>query len=630
MYYSRFLKFFALLILVGFSSNQAWAQSVVSGEIDGTVTDATGAVVANATVNLSSSETGLNESTTTGANGAFRFALVRPGSYTLTITVSGFSTVKRTVTASVGQARMIPIKLEGGAKSESIEITAESPLLHTENANLASTVDSKAIELLPSPGQDITNYAMTTPGVTLSTGGGYGNFTANGLPGTANLYTVNGTDYNDPYLNLHNSGASNLLMGANELQEIAVVTNGYTGEYGRQAGANVNYTTKSGSNKYHGNATWFYNGTNLNANDWFANSQGTERGHAVSNQWAGSFGGPIKKDKLFFFYDNEGLRYVLPGGGLTWVPTAAFRQATLANLALNNASAVPFYTNIFNLYKGAPGSGSATPDPGNCGNLSGNTINGVTFDNGPGTPGVVCANKYFSTVNNLNTERLQSITVDLNATQKDTLKFRYKQDRGVQATGTDPINAAFNANSIQPEADGQMIWTHVINSHTTNQFIASGLYYSALFGPPNLPAALAVFPTTIAFNDGSFANMGGGDNAYPQGRNVAQYQFVDDFSWTRGNHGIKFGTNFRRNNISSFAAGPNTSGLVTINDLNDFYNGVISAAGTSTIGKNFANALEQPISYYSLGLYIQDEWRATSKLKLTLAVRADRNSAAPS
>src|SRR5260370_1035088 len=278
MYYSRFLKFFALLILVGCCLNQAWAQSVVSGEIGGTVTDARGAVVPNATVNLSSSETGFSESTTTSANGAFRFALVRPGSYTLTITVSGFSTVKRTVTASLGQATMIPIKLEVGAKSESIEITAESPLLHTENANLASTVDSKAIELLPSPGQDITNYAMTTPGVTLSTGGGYGNFTANGLPGTANLYTVNGTDYNDPYLNLNNSGASNLLLGANELQEIAVVTNGYTGEYGRQAGANVNYTTKSGSNKYHGNATWFYNGTNLNANDWFSNNTSPDGG----------------------------------------------------------------------------------------------------------------------------------------------------------------------------------------------------------------------------------------------------------------------------------------------------------------------------------------------------------------
>jgi hypothetical protein len=246
MHSFRFVKFLALLILVGFSVNQTWAQSVVSGEIDGTVTDPAGAVVPNAKVTLSSSETGTSESTSTGSSGTFRFALVKPGNYTLTVSVSGFRTTKLTVVASLGQATTIPVKLEVGTQSQSIEVTAESPLLHTENANLATTVDEKTIDLIPSPGQDITNYAMTTPGVTLSTGAGYGNFTANGLPGTSNLYTVNGNDYNDPYLNLNNSGASNLLLGANELQEITVVTNGYTGEYGRAAGANVNYSTKSG------------------------------------------------------------------------------------------------------------------------------------------------------------------------------------------------------------------------------------------------------------------------------------------------------------------------------------------------------------------------------------------------
>jgi hypothetical protein len=623
MRYFGFLKFFALLILVGFSFNQAWAQSVVSGEIDGTVTDPTGAVVPNATVNLSSSETGFNGSTTTGSNGTFRFALLKPGNYTLTVSVAGFNTAKLTVVASLGQATNIPVKLEVGGKSETIEITAESPLMHTENANLASTVDSKTIELTPSPGQDITNYAMTTPGVTLSTGAGYGNFTANGLPGTSNLYTVNGNDYNDPYLNLNNSGASNLLLGANELQEITIVTNGYTGEYGRQAGANVNYTTKSGSNKYHGNATWFWNGRYLNANDWFNNGGGdpaissdqAPRPFANSNQWAGSFGGPIKKDKLFFFYDNEGLRYVLPSGGVpTVVPSSAFESAVIAHLTASNPSAVPFYQTIFKIYDGAPGAGSATPLNGaaGCGDFT-------------GLGATACAKTFRSAQNNLNTERLMSVTVD-NMTSKDTLKFRYKQDRGVQATGTDPINPLFNANSVQPEDDGQLMWTRAINSHTTNQFIASGLYYSAIFGPPNLSGALKLFPTTFTFNDGSFTNMGGTDNNYPQGRNVAQYQFVDDFSWTRNNHGIKLGTNFRRNNISSFAAGPNTSGLVTINSMTDFYNGVITAASGSSVSRSFANAKSQPISYYSLGLYIQDEWRATNKLKLTLAMRADRNS----
>ncbi len=624
MHYSRFLKFFALLMLVGFSFNQAWAQSVVSGEIGGLVTDPTGAAVPNASVSLSSSETGFNESTTTGSSGTFRFALLKPGSYTLSVSVTGFRTVKLTVTASLGQVTTTPVKLEVGTQSQTIEVTSESPLLHTENANLATTVDEKTIELRPSPGQDITNYAMTSPGVTLRTGAGYGNFTANGMPGTSNLYTVNGNDYNDPYLNLNNSGASNLLLGANELQEITIVTNGYTGEYGRQAGANVNYTTKSGSNKFHGNGTWFWNGRYLNANDWFNNGGGdptiasaqAPRPFANSNQWAGSFGGPIKKDKLFFFYDNEGLRYVLPSGGTpTVVPSKAFETAVLANLNATNPSAVPFYTTIFNVYNGAPGAGSAVPLNGaaGCGKFT-----------GLGT--TACADTFRSAQNNLNTERLMSVTVDYNMTSKDTLKFRYKQDRGVQATGTDPINSLFNANSVQPEDDGQMLWTRIINSHTTNQFIASGLYYSAIFGPPNLSGALKLFPTTLQFGDGSFSNLGGTDNNYPQGRNVAQYQFVDDFSWTRGNHGIKFGTNFRRNNISSFAAGPNTSGTVQFNSMTDFYNGVLTAANGDFISRSFANAKEQPISYYSLGLYIQDEWRATNKLKLTLAMRADRNS----
>jgi len=622
----RLLGFFCLALILLFSPSGK-AQSVVSGEVDGTVLDSSGAVVPNATVNLNNSETGFNETTTTGSAGTFRFALVKPGNYTLTVVAAGFSKQNRTVLVSLGQATTIPVRLEVGAKSETIEVTSESPLLHTENANLATTVDEKTIELIPSPGQDITNYAMTTPGVTLSTGAGYGNFTANGLPGTSNLYTVNGNDYNDPYLNLNNSGASNLLLGANELQEITVVTNGYTGEYGRAAGANVNYTTKSGTNQFHGNATWFYNGNVMNANDFFANGSNppTPRPHEVSNQWAGSFGGPIKKDKIFFFYDNEGLRYVLPGGGQVFLPTAAYETAVLNNLNAVSPGSVPFYTKIFNLYNGAPGISRASDALGNCGDLSGSpAAGGGTFDNGVAGAGVIpCARTFQSTVNNLNIERLMSITVDINATSNDTLKFRYKQDRGVQATGTDPINSVFNANSVQPEDDGQLLWTHIINSHTTNQFVASGLYYSAIFGPPNLAASLKAFPTTIAFTDGSFANMGGGDNIYPQGRNVAQYQFVDDFSWTKGNHGIKFGVNLRRNNISSFALGSGTSGLITEASMTEFYNGIVT---NGSYTQSFPNAPEEPVAYYSLGLYIQDEWRVNNKLKLTLALRADRNS----
>src|SRR5262249_48104663 len=150
---------------------------------------------------------------------------------------------------------------------------------------------------------------------TVSTGGGYGNFSVFGLPGVANLFTVNGTDSMDPYLNLNNSGASNLTLEANEIQHAGVVMNGYTGQYGRHAGGQVNYVTKSGTNGCHGNAAWYYNGRTMNANDWFNNATGTDRPFSVSNEWAASVGGRIIKDKLFFFADNEGLRYVLPGGG---------------------------------------------------------------------------------------------------------------------------------------------------------------------------------------------------------------------------------------------------------------------------------------------------------------------------
>jgi Carboxypeptidase regulatory-like domain len=631
----RYLRFFAFLALATCLpvSSAAWAQSLVSGQVDGTVMDPTGAAAPNATVNLSSSETGFNETTTTNATGAFHFSLVKPGNYTMTVTLSGFTALKRTVVVSLGQVTNVAVQLEVGKAEQTIEVTAESPLLHTENANLASTVDQRTIANIPSPGQDITNYAMTTPGVALSTGAGYGNLTAHGLPGTSNLYTVNGNDYNDPYLNLNNSGASNLLLGANELQEITVVTNGYTGQYGRQAGANVNYTTKGGTNAFHGNAAWYYNGNVMNANDWFNNASDpiTPRPHAVSNQWAASIGGPIKKDKLFFFFDAEGLRYVLPGGGEpVYVPTQAFAAATQANINSIFGASSPssaFYQNIFKLYAGAPGINRATPEAGKCGTLAGLTINGVTFDNGPGTPGINCAQTFRSTVNNLNTEKLWAGTVDWNASSKDTLRFRYKDDRGVQATGTDPINPIFNANSVQPEDDGQMVWTHVLSPRMTNQFIMAGMYYSAIFGPPNIKASLAVFPTTLIFADGApFNNMGGSDNNYPQGRNVTQIQFVDDFSWTKGRHVIKFGGNFRKNYISDFSMYPNTSGSVTFGSMADFYNGSMGAAGLSLLSQSFANFGVQRVIYYSLGFYAQDEYKVSRNLTLTLALRLDRNS----
>jgi hypothetical protein len=200
------------------------------------------------------------------------------------------------VAVNVGQATTVEIVVGATGNNVVVEVNTNQPLLQSEDANISTTFSTDQLTALPIPGGDISNLPFSTPGVSLSNGAGYGNFTAFGLPSTSNLFTTNGSDLMDAYLNLPNSGASNNVLGGNELQEAAVVVNGYTGQYGRLSGAQVNFTTKSGSNQFHGNANYYYNGSVLNANDWFLNNTGTPRPHAVSNQWGASIGGPIWKD----------------------------------------------------------------------------------------------------------------------------------------------------------------------------------------------------------------------------------------------------------------------------------------------------------------------------------------------
>lgn len=630
------LLLFCVAMMVVLTSSLA-AQTIISGDITGVVTDSSGAVVPNATVTLHSKEMGTTQTVTTNAAGDFRFPLLRPGVYTLLVKAAGFSAASQDVTVGVGQVTTAAVQLRVGTPSETVEVTGGAPLLQTENANIATTYTPSQIENIPSPGGDLTNFALSAPGVVLSTGGGYGNFTAYGMPGTSNLFTVNGGDMNDPYSNLNNSGSSNNTLGQNEVQEVAIVHNGYTGQYGRGASVNMNFTTKSGSNSFHGNAVWDWNGRYLNANDWFNNNTNTPRPFANSNQWGGSFGGPIVKNKLFFFFDSEGLRYVLPGGGFpVYVPTAQWASAVQANIDANQPAESTFYQNMFSLYAGAPGGASAIPltGDGGCGDLAttptGTTlINGIAF----GTGAAPCTQTFRSTLDNLNKEKLMSVRVDYELSDNDRLNWRYWQDRGTQPTYTDPINAGFNQQSIQPQDAGQFTWNHVFNPNLVNQLIVGGFYYSAIFG--KTAKSLALFPTTLgvaqggnvcSFLDGNLSCMGGETYRYPAGRNIAQYQLVDDLSWTKGNHGLKFGVNFRRIDFADYGPGSNHTGDLRMSSMTDFSNGVLSSAGGSTLRQQFSPYNDRQINSYSLGFYGQDEWHVNSNLKLTLSLRLDRNS----
>jgi Carboxypeptidase regulatory-like domain len=632
------------LLLAGVSM----AQNIVTGGISGTVTDSTGAVVPDAKVNLKSNSTGETETTNTTSSGLYNFPLLKPGPYSVTISLTGFRSVNEIVEVQLGQITSVNLHLTVGNISETVEVSGQAPLLQTEDANISTTFNEAQIAQLPNPGGDLTTYAQTAPGVLMNTGGSYGNFSAFGLPATSNLFTENGNDENDPFLNLNNSGSSNLLIGQNEVQEVAVVSNGYTAQYGRQAGVQVDYTTKSGSNAFHGNAGFWYNSSGFNANDWFqkqgeiASGTPNQQPFAVNHMWAGSVGGPIVKNKLFFFVDQEGLYYALPSGQHVFLPTPTFRSAILSNIGAVSPAQLPFYTQWMNLYANSPVASAAAPltagqDPnlgcGTPGSGGVTTLGGAAF----GAAGAPCLMEAAASGVNHNKEWLLTERIDYNISHSDKLFGRFKADHGQQPTSTDLIDrAAFSTQSTQPEYEGQINETHIFSPNIINNTILSGLWYTAIFLPDSGQAAVLAATggySTISVSGSQLTNLGGGSGSgqipvylFPQGRNSTMGQLTDDLSITRGPHTFKVGINFRRDDLTDYDAQGNTGGLVTFGSLASYVNGIVTSADGGNLTQNYTTNGDVRIGFYSLGLYVQDEVRINPNLKLTLALRGDRNS----
>jgi hypothetical protein len=618
----------SVLVVAAAMAPSLMAQSLTTGDITGTITDQSGAVTPNVTVTLRSTDTGQTRTTPTNSTGFYRFSLLPPGNYTVTAEAQGFTKAERAVTVNVGQASVADIKMAVGSATQTVEVTTAAPLVNADNADLSTSFSSDHIQNQPNGGNDLTFIAQTAPGVTMNTGQGYGNFSSNGLPATSNLFTVNGENDMDPYLNLNNSGATNLTLGKNEVQEAVVISsNAYSGQYGQQAGAQVNYVTKSGTNQYHGNVQYEWTGSSLNANDWFNNHFGTPRPFANNNQWAASLGGPIKKDKLFFFVDYEAIQYIVPSSEPVYVPSPTFMTQTLANLPANE---VGLYTKLFNLYSNAKGYNGTNYIPGSCGEALPIVNAAFTADN--------CFSTYQATPALPGTEWILPFKIDWNLTPKDQLYFRARIDHGTQATLADPFSPALSAASYQPAYDGQLGWTHVFGPRVTNQFSADLSHYQAIF-TQNDPS---VFPYSIistGFNLGDPSGVTSYAFDFPQGRNVTQYQFIDDISWSKGKHSLKFGGNFRRYDITDYAFSVLNNPEVLIGDVTgnsgvvvgdpnysdggvlDFFNG--TALQTR---QNFPSRLTQPVALWGLGMYAQDEWKVRSNLTLTLALRFEKNS----
>ncbi|MBW4039678.1 MAG: TonB-dependent receptor [Acidobacteria bacterium] len=601
LYIALFFTFLGL----GLSSS---AQNNVSGDIAGTVSDPTGAAVPGASVTATYEATGAVKAATTGPTGTFRISFLTPGNYHLAFKANGFSMAATEVTVHAGGVAEGSAKLQLGSGSETVEVTEASPLLQTQNAEITTEFNQEQISSLPNPGNDLTFIAQTSPGAVMNTQSGYGNFASFGLPGTSNTFTVNGGYENDPFLNISNSGASNLLLGNNDIATVTVLSNAYGAQYGGLGGTQVNEITRSGGNKFHGDATYQWNGSAMNGNDYFNNQQGIKRPRSNANQWSGAIGGPIVKDKTFFFFNTEGLRVIIPVRGTVYAPNASFIAATEKSAATQGTAALAFYQSYFGAYTGAAGYATATPDA--------NDPNVVIFG---------------ANAANFAHEAQYTGRIDQVFSQKDNAFVHFTYDNGVQPTFTSLLNPIFDTNSPQPQYEGQFNETHVFNSNVTNQFIAAEIYYKAVFQNTNAAAADAIFPASIIFigqknapsdmaNNGLAETPGGEDYAFPQGRKVNGYQFSDDFSVNHGNHTLKTGVYFRRDDVTDLSPQQYVTPLVQ-SDEADF-----EAGSASVYTQQFPTRLEQPISVYNLGIYVQDQWKVTPNLVLTAGMRFEHNA----
>jgi hypothetical protein len=611
------------------------AQSAITGGLTGVVTDPSGAIVPNAVVELQDNRKGDTQSTTTNGGGEYLYSFLRPGSYVLTVAHPGFRTTSRTFYVSLGPPGTLNIELAlESSDVVTVRVTDEVPLLNRENGDVSTTISQLQISQIPNPGNDLTYVAQIAPGMIMNTDGGFPNYSSFGMPGTSNLLTINGMSYNDLGVNTPLTGALNLLLGTNQIQEATVVSEGYSGTFGSAAGTHVNFITKSGGDSFHGNATYYWNGRVLNANDWISNASQLARVFDNANQWGASFGGPIKRKMLFFFFDTEGVSLMLPAPPFTiQLPSPQFETATLANIDAKfgqNSASDKFYRQIFNLYNSTPGANTAMPgafgDPLGCYGFKG--------PDGLGTS-IPCTVHFTTTQGSPSNESFVSGRIDWNLDTDDRVFLLVQYDHGHQASYLDPISPLFDISSNQPWWQGQLSETHSFGANGANQVLAAGWWFSAFFGPKDYSKAIAAFPTTLAWNNGAFTTLGGFDNTVISGSSNTQYQISDDFVKTSGAHKLGFGVSFLRADWSYYVYVNNAIGQLIPQTLDAFYQGGVDPgvlAGTDAnpdytiLNQSFYSRNAQRMAFYQLGIYAQDEWHVRPALTLTLALRAEHQS----
>jgi len=628
-----------LLIILACSSRVALAQGETTTAISGQVTDSTDAAIAGATVTITNTETGLKRSFETDPQGRFNFPQLPPGEYRVKAEASGFETQESgSVSAGLGEKQTVNVTLKVARSSSTVEVSGAAPLINRSNANTSTNLNAPALENLPNPGGDMTYPLQFAPGAVINTAGsgndfvggtnGYGNVQFNGLPALSNGYIVDGLETNDPLTNLNSGLSTNLVLGLNSISEVTVNTLSYAVDQGRYGASQVNYVTKSGTNRFHGNLYEIWNGSILNATDYFTNATaGNHKPRSTVNHFGGSLGGPILHNKLFFFFDSEWVRIALPIVSATIVPTPAFQNYVLQQLPLGGRDSVtgaiypaapqlvPFYRNMFALYGSTAGTPLAVlgcPFNADASQAVGSPPNG----NG-------CANRQSTSHSSDDHEQVQTVRLDYNIDAKNMAWFRFQADTGVQAAYTDPINPLFDSVSPQPLYSFAAGYTHIFSPNIVNYFNPGFSWYESLFAPGNFQETLSAFPIVLQGSGANapFTTVGGLDNTWVQGRRVSRIFLNDNLAWSHGAHEFRFGTNTRIFRLNDYDFGEGRVPTVTYTDLPQFVHGV-----ASTATQTFPTSLNEPFNFLNLDLYGQDTCKLTPKLTWTIGLRDTLNS----
>jgi outer membrane receptor protein involved in Fe transport len=615
---------FCLLFTVsGFS------QGIATGSISGSVTDPTGAIVPGAKVTAQNTAT--NQAFTVEANdlGLFAIRSLPPGTYKVTVESKNFRTLTvENVGVAVAQDTALGgLKLELGQVGETILVEGGAPLLETGTSQVTTSFSAKEVADLPLSGS-FDALALNVPGVTYSGDNNFSNtngagITSNGLRGRSNNFQIDGQSNNDNSV----AGPSIFLGNQDALEEVSVITNDFGVEYGRASGSVVNYVTKSGTNEFHGTGFEYYEGsfadshTNQEKNPVFGFCAPVNPAPGckpvgpipkfVENKFGGSFGGPIKRNKAWFFftpYFDRQRSAGSPSTSTTLTPTPNGLTQLAAAFPGNPAVAALNAIGPYAVKAGNPQvSGTVTQQ------MVTNGTTTATIDFAPVTRSVPV----------LFNDREFTGRVDVQLSSKDRVGARYIFQQNIQTGATGRFSAGAWVDIPARDQQIALDWTHTFSSTLLNQvrysFSRAGFGFEGGSFPGCTRAAINACPTGISFQDNDL-NFGIQNNL-PQGRTINNTQVQDNASLLHGHHTFKFGGEYyKQRSPNTFL--PNINGTYTFADFNHFLQDSVGTLNLTDGPPKF------DFKEYDIAAYAGDDWRVKNNLTVNLGLRWEFSSQA--